>query len=64
LLNSLCLKALEEKIRGRQVRMDILDIDKYKRLVGVIWIGDRNINLEMVQEGYADAYLEYLKQPY
>jgi endonuclease YncB( thermonuclease family) len=33
-------------------------------MVGVIWIGIRNINLEMVQEGYAETYLEYLKEPY
>jgi micrococcal nuclease len=58
------LKALEAKIIGEQVRMDILDIDKYKRMVAVIWIGNRNINLEMVQEGYAEAYVEYLKEPY
>jgi micrococcal nuclease len=57
-------KALEGKIMGKQVRLDILDIDKYKRMVGMIWIGNRNINLEMVQEGYAEAYIEHLKEPY
>ena len=57
-------KALEGKIQGKQVRLDILDIDKYKRMVGMIWLGDRNINLEMVNEGYAEAFIEYLKPPY
>ena len=57
-------KALEAKIMGKQVRLDIIDIDRNKRMVGVIWIGNRNINLEMVKEGYAEAYLEYLKEPY
>jgi micrococcal nuclease len=57
-------KALEGKIMRKQVRLDIIDIDQYKRMVGMIWIGDRNINLEMVQEGYAEAYVEYLKEPY
>jgi len=57
-------KALEAKIMGKQVRLDIIDIDRYKRMVGMIWIGDRNINLEMVREGYAEAYVEYLKEPY
>jgi micrococcal nuclease len=57
-------KALEAKIMGKQVRLDIIDIDRYKRMVGVIWLGNRNINLEMVKEGYAEAYLEYLKEPY
>jgi len=57
-------KALEAKIMGKQVRLDIMDIDRYKRMVGAIWIDNRNINLEMVKEGYAEAYLEYLKEPY
>ena len=57
-------KALEIKIMRKQVRLDILDIDKYRRMVGMIWLGNRNINLEMVNEGYAEAYIEYLKEPY
>lgn len=58
------MKALESKIIGKQVKLDIIDIDKYKRMVGMIWLNDRNINLEMVSEGYAEAYTEYLKAPY
>jgi micrococcal nuclease len=57
-------RALKRKIMGMQVRLDIIDIDRYKRMVGIIWIDDRNINLEMVREGYAEAYVEYLKEPY
>jgi len=57
-------KALESKIMGKQVKLDILDIDKYRRMVGIIWLDERNINLEMVSEGYAEAYVEYLKAPY
>jgi len=58
------LESTGSQIMGKQVRLDIIDIGRYKRMVGVIWIGNRNINLEMVQEGYAEAYLEYLKEPY
>ena len=57
-------KALENKIMGKQVTLDILDIDKYRRMVGMIYLDDRNINLEMVREGYAEAFIEYLKEPY
>jgi micrococcal nuclease len=57
-------RALEGKIMGKHVRLNIIDIDQYKRMVGIIWIGSRNINLEMVQEGYAEVYVEYLKEPY
>ena len=57
-------KALKDKIMGKQVRLEILDIDKYRRMVGIVWLNDRNINLEMIREGYAEAFIEYLKPPY
>lgn len=41
-----------------------MDIDRYKRMVGVVIMGSRNINFEMIREGYAEAYTEYLKEPY
>ncbi len=57
-------KALEDKIKGRQVKLDIIDIDKYRRLVSIVWLHGRNINLEMIREGHAEAFIEYLKPPY
>ena len=57
-------KALEDKIMGKKVRLDGIRINMHKRSVGIIWIGNRNINLEMVQEGYAEAYVERLSEPY
>jgi len=57
-------KALKDKIMGKQVKLEILDIDKYRRMVGMIWLDGRNINLEMVIEGHAEAFIEYLKPPY
>jgi micrococcal nuclease len=38
-------KALEGKITGKHVRLDIIDIDQYKRMVEMIWIGSGNINM-------------------
>lgn len=57
-------KALKDKIMGKQVKVEIHDIDKYRRMVGMIWMDDRNINLEMIREGFAEAFTEYLKPPY
>ena len=57
-------KALALKVKGEHIKMDIIDIDKYQRSVGIIWLGNRNINIEMITEGYAEAYIEYLKEPY
>jgi len=57
-------KALSNKIMNKKVKVEILDIDKYRRMVGMVFLGERNINLEMVREGYAEAFIEYLKEPY
>jgi len=57
-------KALSKKIMGKHVKLEIIDIDKYRRMVGMVWLDERNINLEMVKEGYAEAFIEYLRPPY
>jgi len=57
-------QAVKSKVYGQEVRVDIIDIDRYRRMVSMIWLEKRNINLEMVREGYAEAYRKYLKEPY
>lgn len=49
---------------GKFVKVDIIEFDKYKRSVCMVWLDDRNINLEMVREGFAEAFIEYLKESY
>ena len=41
-------QALSEKVGGKDVRVDVTDVDRYDRLIGKIWLGDRDINREMV----------------
>jgi micrococcal nuclease len=58
-------EALESKVgRGQVIIAKITDIDRYKRLVGILMVGNRNINREMVAEGWAWAYKAYLNTPY
>lgn len=57
-------QALIEKVSRQRVRLDILDIDKYRRAVSLVWVGDRMINREMVTDGAAWAYRKYLSRPY
>lgn len=33
-------------------------------MVAILWLGERNVNQEMISAGMAEAYGEYLKQPY
>jgi endonuclease YncB( thermonuclease family) len=56
--------ALKGKVGGQYVKVEVLDIDRYRRAVSVIWYGNRDINQEMVREGSAWAYRQYLDRPY
>jgi endonuclease YncB( thermonuclease family) len=57
-------RTLMYKIMGRQVSAEIMDIDQYKRAVAVIRYAGRDINREMVGEGMAWAYRQYLQGTY
>ena len=57
-------RALKSKMLDGKVKVDIMAIDRYKRMVGIVYLNNRNINLEMVREGWAWAYREYLDRPY
>lgn len=57
-------RTLMYKVMGRRVTAEIMDIDQYKRAVAVIRYQGRDINREMVAEGMAWAYRQYLQGPY
>jgi len=57
-------KALKGKVLRQRVKLDVMDIDKYRRLVCLVWLNNRSINKEMVAEGWSWAYREYLYGPY
>jgi endonuclease YncB( thermonuclease family) len=57
-------RALQGKLKHQKVKLDVMAVDRYGRTVSIVWIGNRNINLEMVQEGYAWAYKQYLDRPH
>jgi endonuclease YncB( thermonuclease family) len=41
-----------------------MDIDKYRRLVCIVYLNGRVINQEMIAEGLAWAYRKYLSAPH
>ena len=45
--------ALSRKVAGRRVAVVTQGHDKHGRLLGTLWIDDRDINREMVAEGHA-----------
>jgi endonuclease YncB( thermonuclease family) len=56
-------KALSEKVFGKDITVVIEDVDRYGRTVGRVFYGDRDINLAMVQEGFAWHYKKYSNDP-
>lgn len=54
-------QALSQKVFGKDVEVEVLDIDRYGRRVGRVRLGERDINREMVAEGHAWVYREYLR---
>lgn len=54
-------EALGDKVFQQSVRVDVIDIDRYRREVGRIYLGERFINMEMVADGFAWRYVQYDK---
>jgi endonuclease YncB( thermonuclease family) len=54
-------EALGDKVFQQSVRIDVIDVDRYRREVGRIYLGERFINMEMVTDGFAWRYVQYDK---
>ena len=50
---------LKELCEGQAVRLEMKDTDQYGRKVAIVWLGKKNINLQMVKEGMAWHYAHY-----
>ena len=53
--------ALKETLENKEVVIEVIDVDRYSRLVARIFLDGRQINREMLEEGHAWVYLEYLR---
>jgi endonuclease YncB( thermonuclease family) len=53
-------QALSDKVFGKEVEVHVVTIDRYRRTVGHVWIGGRDINREMIRNGHAWVYRTYL----
>lgn len=52
---------IAEKVAGKEVVVIWKSKDRYGRILGDVYLGDRHINLEMVQDGMAWHYKQYSK---
>ena len=53
--------ALRKKLQNEEVALEVIDVDRYSRLVARVFLNCRHINREMITEGHAWVYLEYLR---
>lgn len=52
-------------LMGHQdVSVEIYSEDQYGRQVGVVWVGEKNINRELVRQGYAWQYSKICKKSF
>ena len=53
--------ALSNWAEGRQARIEIIDKDRYGRLVARLSVGGENLNRKLVEQGHAWVYRKYLR---
>lgn len=55
---------LNSLIYGKDVQVNVKDKDRYGRVVGEVYLKNRNLNIEMLRQGYAWYYKRYAKNRY
>ena len=55
--------ALRGKLGGGRVRVEGHARDQHGRLLGTLWVGDRNINRELVNDGWAWVFGGFAPDP-
>ncbi len=54
---------LKDLIWKKEVKVEFKELDRYGRIVGVVYLDSVNINLEMVKKGMAWVYKTYNREP-
>jgi len=52
-------EALADYVSGKEVTVEEVDIDRYKRIVGQVYVGDLWVNGALVRGGFAYVYPRY-----
>ena len=56
-------QALSTLVYGKDVSVQPIEQDRYDRLVARLWLGDMDVNAEMVKQGAAWVYRHYADDP-
>ncbi|HUF03124.1 MAG TPA: thermonuclease family protein [Aridibacter sp.] len=55
-------KSLSDLVFGKRVRIEEVDRDRYGRIVGEVFAGNLNVNVEQIRRGFAWHYREFERQ--
>ena len=56
-------QALADLVFGKDVRVEVQDIDRYGKTVGRPYVGDIDVCAKLVENGFAWVYRQYLRDP-
>ncbi len=54
-------QAVSELVMGRTVKIEVIDVDRYGRTVGKVFVDEQNVNRALVEDGHCWAYVEYVR---
>lgn len=54
--------ALTALVMGKEVDIEPFSQDRCERMIGIVFLGDLNVNLELVKRGHAWAYRQYMRK--
>lgn len=57
-------KAFLQPLENKMIEFEVLDQDRYKRLVSIITYQGRNINQALIENGLAWVYLRYCQESF
>lgn len=55
---------LEQKVGGNHLSLEVMAVDRFKRRICLVKVGEHLINREMIAEGWAWAYRPYHRGPH
>ena len=58
---SVATKFLGDKLKSGAIKVKIMDIDRYGRTVGIVYVNDEDINLALLKAGFAWHYKQFDK---
>jgi len=56
-------QALSKLVYGKPVELEPIEQDRYDRLVARLWLGELDVNAEMIRQGAAWVYRRYADDP-